>query len=489
MTSRRDQLQSYQFLVHRTISAFVMRQTDPVASPLRRGVGAMFAGAMAAVLAAAGFGVYGLLTKSGPADTRTEGTVVVEKETGADYVFLGGLLHPVLNYASALLAAGAAGKETPSVSVVSGTTLAGVPLGSTIGIAGAPASLPAAGRAVGMPWTACSAPAGSSTTAAGPTSGSASAPNPVAGQRILTVFVGAAPAAGAVLGAGQALLVTDPAGAQEFLLWHGHRYTVQKPQVVVPALFGALVTATPVSAAWLNTVPAGTDIAPIGVLGQGADSPAVPGRRIGDLLVAATAAGPQYYLVRSDGLEPITALQKDILLAQLPGQPSAVGLADIADLPRSVAAGPGAEPTDPPQNPPALVTPAATDPVCALWRDAHSAPSLTIASLPAGAEAAVPTGPSAMGTGVADRILVPSGHVAVVRALPSPDATAGAYYIVTDIGVRYLAPSDAVLKTLGYDATSAVDVPAQLLTLIPAGPALDPTAAVQPVQVAQAGGS
>ncbi|MEN3308214.1 MAG: hypothetical protein V7603_4416, partial [Micromonosporaceae bacterium] len=41
MASRRDQLQSYQFLIHRVISALVMRETDPAESPLRRGVGAV----------------------------------------------------------------------------------------------------------------------------------------------------------------------------------------------------------------------------------------------------------------------------------------------------------------------------------------------------------------------------------------------------------------------------------------------------------------
>ncbi|MEY9863589.1 type VII secretion protein EccB [Catenulispora sp. GAS73] len=462
MASRRDQLQSYQFLVHRTIAAFVMRETDPATSPLRRGVGAVFAGVMAAVLAAAGFGVYGLVTKSAPTSVQTEGTVVVEKETGADYVFLGGRLHPVLNYASALLAAG---KEAPAASVVSGKKLAGIPLGATIGIAGAPASLPAPGRAVGMPWTACSGPDG-------------------AGTRTLTLFVGSAQTA-----TDQALLVSDPAGTQEFLLWHGRRYTVQKPQTVVPALFGALVTPTPVTTAWLNALPAGTDIAPLAVPGQGADSPAVPGRRIGDLLVATTGAGPQYYLVRPDGLQPITALQKDILLAQYPGEPSAAALSDIAGLPRSQTPGPTTTATDMPQSPPTLGTPAPADPICAQWRDAHTPPTLAFASLPTSAAAAVPTGPSGIGTGIADRILVPSGHVAVVRALPSPDAASGAYYVITDIGVRYFVPSDTVLRTLGYDPASAVDVPASLLTLIPSGPALDPTAAVQPVRMAVAGGS
>jgi hypothetical protein len=94
MASRRDQLQSYQFLIQRVISAFVMRETDPAQSPLRRGIGAVFAGIMATVLVAAGFGVYGLLTKVGGTDWKSDGAVVVERETGATFVYLGGKLNP-----------------------------------------------------------------------------------------------------------------------------------------------------------------------------------------------------------------------------------------------------------------------------------------------------------------------------------------------------------------------------------------------------------
>src|SRR2546425_3429764 len=112
MASRRDQLQSYQFLTQRVLSALVMRETDPAQSPLRRGVGAVFVGVMLAVMAGAGFGIYGLVTKVGSTNWKTEGAVVVEKESGATYVYLGGKLHPPLNYASPLLAAG---QTTPQV--------------------------------------------------------------------------------------------------------------------------------------------------------------------------------------------------------------------------------------------------------------------------------------------------------------------------------------------------------------------------------------
>src|SRR5690349_21198013 len=101
MASRRDQLQSYQFLTQRVVSAFVMRETDPAQSPLRRGIGAIFAGLMIAVMVGAGFGVVGILTKGGSGGWKVDGTVVIEKETGAAYLYQGGALHPMLNYASA----------------------------------------------------------------------------------------------------------------------------------------------------------------------------------------------------------------------------------------------------------------------------------------------------------------------------------------------------------------------------------------------------
>src|SRR5256885_13875914 len=100
MASRRDQLQSYQFMTQPVVSAFVMRETDPAQSPLRRGVGAVFAGLMIAVMVAAGFGVAGILTKAGSNTWKTNGAAVIEKETGASLLYQEGVLHPMLNYAS-----------------------------------------------------------------------------------------------------------------------------------------------------------------------------------------------------------------------------------------------------------------------------------------------------------------------------------------------------------------------------------------------------
>src|SRR5687768_15349107 len=155
MASRRDQLQSYQFLVQRVLSAFVMRETDPPQSPLRRGVGAAFAGAMIVIIMAAGFAIFGLVTKIGSGKWQVEGAVVVEKETGAPFVYRQGVLYPMANYTSALLASG---NLPPPVFRESRNSLTGTRRGVMLGIPNAPGSLPDRGKMVGAPWTLCAVP-------------------------------------------------------------------------------------------------------------------------------------------------------------------------------------------------------------------------------------------------------------------------------------------------------------------------------------------
>ncbi|MGH3683333.1 MAG: type VII secretion protein EccB, partial [Natronosporangium sp.] len=291
MATRRDQLQSYQYLIQRVLAAFVMRETDPAQSPLRRGIGAIFGGVMITVLVGAGFGVYGILTKVGSDSWKSDGSVVIEKETGASFVYFDGRLHPALNYSSALLAAGS---PTRSVSRVAGKALASVPRGLTVGIAGAPNSLPGAGQLLGLPWTVCAAPGRDDT-----------------GQPVSTVtlVVSRGPDGAEPLGE-RGVLVGDTGSGEAHLVWHGHRHRLREPENVVPALFGELVTAVPAGTAWLNALPVGAEIGPIVVADRGRPSGALPDRAIGDVLVAETGSGPQHYLVFDDGLAPITELQK-----------------------------------------------------------------------------------------------------------------------------------------------------------------------------------
>jgi type VII secretion protein EccB len=459
MASRRDQLQSYQFLNQRVISAFVMRETDPAQSPLRRGIGAVFGGLMIAIVVSAGFGVYGLLTKVGSDTWKADGSVVIEKETGASFVYFDGKLHPTLNYTSAMLAAG---RPNPAVFRVANASLAAVPRGVMMGIAGAPDSLPGPNRLLGPPWTLCSVP------------GADSSGRP---STSVALVVSGAPTGGRRLG-DEAILARDNGANVTYLVWHGHRHTIVQPNVVVPALFGAVVGTASAGPAWLNALPSGTGLGPITVNNRGNASPAVPGRKIGEVLVA----GSGRYLVFDDGVAAITPLQEDILSAQYQVRPVTVAISEINSAKKSSRLNQSGEDVRPPQTVPTLVVPTAGDLLCAVTQDARATPEIRVGGTVAGLDTATPTvATSPAGARLADRILVPAGHIALIRVLASPTAESGAFYLVTDLGIRYAVSSVAALQMLGYQPQQAYDVPANLVSRIPAGPTLDPNVATKPV--------
>jgi type VII secretion protein EccB len=451
-------------MTQRVISAFVMWETDPKQAPLRRGIGAIFGGVMVAVIVAAVFGIYGILTKTGTNTWQTDGSVVVEKETGASFVYFAGELHPTLNIASAMLAGG---RPNPVIRRVSSKSLSVVSRGITIGIPGAPNSMPRARDRVTLPWTLCAAP------------GSGAAGRPL---RTVLLTVGTAPS-GRRLGIGDGLLVRDSATDTTYLIWNGHRYQVNLPATVVPALFGAV---DPVASgtAWLNALPAGIDIGPIQIAGRGNPSPTVQGRRLGDILVADTGSGPQHYVVLDDGLAAITPLQEAILRAQSAAQPDRIAINEATAAPQSRKLSLPTGQTAPPSNPPTLAAPTGTDLVCAVTANALAVPEIAIGGTIDGLASANPTGSAGIdGTTLADRIHVPSGRVAIVRVVGASGAGAGSYTLVTDVGIQYPLASPNVLLLLGYAANFAVDVPYSLVNKIPVGPTLDPAAALQPARI------
>src|SRR5689334_19902222 len=150
MQSRRDQVQAQSYLLGRLTTALVTAELDTLETPHRRTVTGLFGGLLVAALVAGGFTVYGLFVPGGATTWQTAGELIVEKETGSQYLYIGGTLRPVLNYTSARLLIG----DQPTVDSVSYKSLAGTPRGTAIGIVGAPDSLPAQSLA-GASWTAC----------------------------------------------------------------------------------------------------------------------------------------------------------------------------------------------------------------------------------------------------------------------------------------------------------------------------------------------
>lgn len=444
MSSRRDQVQAHAYVVGRLASALVHGEPDAPESPMRRtGLGS-FGGLLLGSLALAGFLVWGLLSPPTKASNLKPGELVMVQGTGARYLFAGGELRPVLNWSSALMLMGG----DAAMTTISPSTLASIRPGQPLGIVGAPESLPSAGRLNRGFWLACET--GSTASL------SIGLPLPVN-----------------LVPPGRAVIVS--ASGSEYLLWRGERLRIDAPWI--PAALGLVrAQVNRVSPVWLNAVPAGPDLRPVSVPDFGAPGPRINGSpaTVGEVLVVRDlASSPAYYLVKTDGVAPISATQAALVLGD-PGAvataPAGISQAAIARLTlvrQDLADGAGA-----PASPPADFTDVGETPCVTYPAAGGSVPMLVFAASPPGAAPALTAPgvrPSPAGAGL---ISVAPGGGALVQAEGAPGVPAGSYFLVTDEGVKFpLAAAD--IKALGYHAGSAARLPAALLGLLPTGPALD----------------
>ncbi|WP_239340974.1 type VII secretion protein EccB [Frankia sp. CiP3] len=471
MQTKRDQLQAHQFVVGRVVSALVRAEPDAPTTPTRRFSVGMASGVMIAVLAVVGALIWGLVAPGGAKSWRAPGSLVVERETGNRYMFVGGVLHPVMNYASALLLLG----EQPRVVRVSRKSLHGVAHGVPVGIAGAPDALPDRGRTPEGVWSVCA-----------PTATDDS------GNRVtsLTVAVGLdAAAGGATIAPDQALLVQDPDG-RSYLVWQGHRLRLASAAVQF-ALGYAAASALPVTQTWVNTLPTGSDLRWPDIPGRGQPGPAVGGQPtvVGQVLAVRNpgSGNQESYLVRPDGLSTLSPLATALVLGD-PASRVAYRGAGVRLLPVDFSAVAGASRSsapklsvDWPASSPSLMTgtsgsrPGQSVP-CVRQRFTDSGPAQPEVVLAQPSSPAVATAAASAGGGGSVRVAVPPGGGLLVRDLPVPGATDGTLYLITDLGLRYPLPSKEVAAKLGYNSATSLPVPSLLLGLLPTGPALDPAA-------------
>lgn len=472
MASKRDQLQSYQFLVQRMVSALVIRETDPEQSPFRRARSTGIGSIAIALVVIAGFWVFGLIVPGGNKAWKDGDVVVVEKETGTRFVYLDGRMHPVTNYTSALLALG----NNVKTKSVSRKSIAGVPRGPRIGIADAPDSLPDRKRLLSGSWSLCSQPmtdeAGTPTTDT-------------------VLMVGMRPPGGAEADE-SAMMVEVGRGGDQYLVWRGFRHRIQRADAAIVSLaLGAQPWAT-VGPTFVDTLPAGDPIAPIQSADTGKRSRAIPGRNAvaGQLFVVqASGGGVQHYLAEIDALRPISALQFDIQRST-PSVAKAYGGRPPYAIPLdpTVAANairlPGTTQSDPAQLPyakPGFVAPrAGQGVVCAMYGPDSDVPDLLVdPAMPQRDPMTVTPRSSRSGTALADRVVVPPGHAVVVETMPAGTAPRGTVSIVTDAGRSYPLADPALLDVLGYGGVTPVKLPAWLIARLPQGSGLDPAAAMQ----------
>ncbi|MFE2413403.1 type VII secretion protein EccB [Kitasatospora sp. NPDC059408] len=460
MQSRRDQVQAHLFVVSRLASGMLRAEPDAADTPTGRTTRGAVTGLALGVLIGLGAAVYGVMVPGGDTAWAKPGTLVMVKETGARYLYVGGQLHPVLNDTSAKLVAG----EQMAVEEVSRASLADTPRGAPVGIAGAPDGLPPAGDLAGGTWLVC---ATVQPGAAG------AAPVPKLGVQLDPAREGKA------LAPGQGLLVTTPDGAVH-LLWQGQRLRVDTANKAIQALGYSGTTPFPVPAGLLNALPAGPDLAAPAVPGRGDPGPALAGAptRVGRLF---EAPGGVRYLLQREGLVPLTGTQFALLMGDPRTQndayggtapaPARIGAADLA---AHTAPGAGAPTPGLPESPPTLVTPLRDEGVCADLHVGTGAPVGSVTVLGAADAGAGRAPVSPPGCAVTDLVAVRPGRGALVRAL-SGGGTGSTEYLVTEAGVRYPLPSAAAVKQLGYAGATPVAVPSGVLGLLPTGPSLDPS--------------
>ena len=473
MQSRRDQVQAYFFVVGRLVAALTHGKPDIVETPNRRLSTGTTLGFLLAALIAAIFGIYGLFVPGGNTSWQQAGAIIIVKESGARYVYLNGTLRPVLNYTSARLAVNS---ESTQVVSVSQSSLAGVPVGTPIGIPGAPDDLPAANRLDTGAWTVCVRnPAEDSAVGA---AGSGSATITLLLRQITTPPLSQA----------QGMLVSTSDGSR-YLLWNGQRYRIADP-VALEAL--GYVTAVPVNvpASWLNPLPTGRDLAVPAIAGSGQPGPAVGGIRsmVGEVFEVRNPVmnSDGFYVARSGGLQPLSPTAAALLLGSPTaqqvnpgGRPTEVGPSALASV--SISSDTGLVTGYPPPLAVGALLDASkgADPCVRYFPSASGNMKIDLLSLnPEEAGAGAVSAERHVAGETADLVAIPGGSGVLVQDLPAPGAQPGAEYLVTDFGVKYPLSSTSVASALGYAQTSAVSVPGQLLALLPTGPVLSPASAL-----------
>jgi len=435
MATKKDLVEAQSFSRRRLTTAFVSgapggREVEPH-RPLRAVVG----GLALTVVLVLGSMAFGWLRSSLPADWQ-DNRLIIAEDSGARYVSLKGLLHPVVNTTSARLLIPSTDFK---VLAVPDEELASIERGATLGILGAPDSLTPPERLVNSGWVACLGSSEQVTTSIG-------------GSRRATPVE-----------RGAVVVRTDE---RTFVVADGRRYPVADRDVsavtVALRLDGRPAVAAP--AAWLNLFPEGPALAPLRIDGLGTALPGLPaGATVGSVLTL-DGDGRRYVVLPDGDLEPLPEVANEMyrLGSGASGREVPVQAAQIAQLqvrPQRFA---------PPEWPAAYPT-AITDTPCAtLTAAAGAAPEVTLGST---------TTPPPEGT--AGRTVVETGSGALVRAVSGSVLSKGPVLAVDQTATAYaLRDADPeLLARLGYRPADVAPVPQAWTELLRSGPVLGSTAA------------
>ncbi|MCF6378079.1 type VII secretion protein EccB [Nocardioides KLBMP 9356] len=451
MATKKDLVEAHAFSRRRLVTAFVSgapggREVEPV-RPGRVLIG----GVALSVLLLAGAAIAGFLLGRPPAQWLEQGSFVISKDTGEQYVVMQGepdpLLQRVPNYVSAQLLLG---KSDLTPFTVRDKYIRTVAVGEDLGIEGAPAGLPTADELVDDGWTAC--------TGDGIGTKVAVQEDPSVEDLTGSAFL--------VSSDGEQWLIatSPPVGAQEGRAW---RFAMPKDATSASTVgnqlqFGA--TPVEVDADWLNLFPtaSGTELEEesFGVtragrrVGYGDTRTDLSQFRIGDLLLSAESG--RYYLLGDDApqqLSPFAGMVYDVV-----GRPA-------TEVPDDLNARFG-NATFPEEWPATLPTPVASGALCAeLHPGPATAARVSLATNPTGA--ADPGGEDPVSPGRHDVDVEPSAGAYVLSG--SDDAaTSGTPYVIDTKGEKYqLGPM--VPTYIGYEDVTPPLVPSAWMRFFDTG--------------------
>lgn len=450
MRTRREQVQAQRFVVRRIVSAMLSANPENLDLPMRRMALSLVGGLLAAVLACVGFWVVGKLYPGGATAWQAQGTIVIEQETGAVYVYRDSRLVPMANFASARLFVGS---DAPSVQSVHQSSLEGTPREGMLGIPGGPRALPDPGLLAGQPWQMCSTPDPDAPT-----------------SRVMRAVIGRRPAAGLDL-AGKAMLVTDGKG-EHYLLWNDRLWLFPKDRAAatMKALDVPQDRPVPISEYLVPLLSHGPDLA-VTASGNGV---AIAGttQNAGSVI----RSGDLFYLVTDGHLERVGALTARIAFG---GDPAGMPSIPQNQIPSGMVKAPEASQREQlPDDAPKIHLPGQDTGDTAVCAVSTGTPGPN--GTPSTASIYTPTPPmmtevntklSPAVTGKVAYLDLPAGRSALVRATISPGAGGGTVYLVTE-GRKFGVDGLEALTALGYGKSTVDEVPAQFLALIPDGETL-----------------
>lgn len=440
----RLQVSGHRFLVRRMEHALVRGDTRMFDDPLRAQSLSLAAGVVLASIAVA---VCAVLAFVRPGGSLGDASVVVVRESGAMYVRIDDVMHPVFNLASARLIVGSAAVPR----VVSQRAIDRAARGPHVGIPGAPEQISPPLATDEAVWTVCDDERAITTITVGPVTDGAVAP----GRSVL------------VTPRGQSAAVT-------YLLHGGWRARVDlRHPAVVRALRIDGVVPQPVSPAVLDAIPEAPAIEPPRIPGLGGPS-VLAGQPVGAVVKVPRAddSAPDYYVVLADGLQRVGEVAADLIRytdgrtrAEVSAVPAdVVGvLPVVTSLPVTTFPGRGG------------VTAASV--VCARWRPGEGQ-TASRTELFAGDGAPVNTRSIALvqsdGDGPAvDSVAVPTGRSVFVRSvgLTGAGQETGSLFLVTESGAIHGVWDDDTAAVLGL-TEPAVPAPWPVLARLPRGPEL-----------------